>query len=149
MSKTKDSIFEEYEDLYKLTSKTVDAHIEFYKKKETISEKELFSIWSKLSDQAENFDKKDWTENWHNWHKNFHAFEKHQFEARYLIENFLTDVLEELISRLIHKYEESVKLMQENTKQSSDAELSQLIKKEIRSQIKQELSNKKRKAKKK
>ena len=149
MNKDKDSIFEEYEDLYKLTSKTVDAHIEFYKKKETISEGELFTIWNKLSQQAENFDKRNWTENWYNWHKNLQAFEKHKFEVKFLIQHFLTDVLEQLIVKIIHKYEKSLKLIDNGVKQSSVVELSEMIKKEIKRQIKQELSNQKRKARKK
>lgn len=43
-------MFDEYEDdLYKLTAKTADDHIEFYKKKKSISETELLTIWKKLS----------------------------------------------------------------------------------------------------
>ena len=53
MNKNANLIFEEYEDLYKLTGKTVDEHIEFYKKKESLSEENLFTIWKKLSQQAE------------------------------------------------------------------------------------------------
>lgn len=149
MNKDKDSIFEEYEDLYKLTSKTVDKHIEFYKKKETISEGELFTIWKKLSQQTENFDKRNWTENWYNWHKNLQAFEKHKFEAKFLIQHYLTDVLEELIVRLVQKFEKSVELIDNNKKQSTDVELSEMIKREIKYQIKLELSKQKRKTKKK
>jgi hypothetical protein len=44
-------MFEEYKDLYKLTSKTVDDHIEFYKKKESLPMGNLFDLWRKLSQQ--------------------------------------------------------------------------------------------------
>ena len=149
MNKNVDLIFEEYEDLYKLTGKTADEHIEFYKKKESMSEEDLFTVWKKLSQQTENFDKRNWTENWHNWHKNLHAFEKHQFETKFLIQHYLTDVLEELISRLVQKYEKSVKSSERNANLLPHTELSQIIKKEVRRQIKQELSNQKQKTKKK
>ena len=42
MSKS-EGIFEEYEDLYKLTAKTADDHIEFYKKKKSIPETEFIA----------------------------------------------------------------------------------------------------------
>jgi len=145
-----DLIFEESEDLYKLTRKTVDEHIDFYKKKESLSEKDLFAIWRKLSQQAEHFDEKDWTENWYNWHKNFHAFEKHKLEAKFLIQNYLTDVLEELISRLIQNFEKYVKITDEPKKspQMLDANLSNFIITEIKRRIKQEFANQKHKTKK-
>src|SRR5690242_13467927 len=104
-------MFEEYKDLHELTRKTVDENIEFYKKKKSLSTEDLFIIWKKLSQQAENFDKKDWAVNWNNWSKNFHAFEKHKFEAKFLIQNYLTNVLEELVGRLIEKFENHVKLV--------------------------------------
>lgn len=145
-------MFEEYKDLYELTRKTVDDHIEFYKKKESVSVEDLFSIWRKLSQQATNFDEKNWTENWHNWDKNFHAFEKHKFEAKFLIQHYLTDVLEELISRLVEKYEKHVKLLDEKMKQPQeipDDGFSHLIRREVKRQVKEELANRKRKTKKK
>ncbi|MGY5151959.1 MAG: hypothetical protein ACW9XA_06790 [Candidatus Nitrosopumilus sp. bin_6a] len=147
MSKNKDSVFEEYEDLYKLTAKTADDHIEFYKKKEAIPEETLFDIWKKLSQQSENFDKRDWTENWHNWHKNLQGFERHQFEARFLIQHYLTDVLEELIDRLVQRFEKSIRLSERITEPSPKTELSELIKKEVKRQVKQELSKQKIKKK--
>ncbi|MGI0086795.1 MAG: hypothetical protein ACREBI_02395 [Nitrosotalea sp.] len=143
-------MFEEYKDLYELTRKTVDEHIEFYKKKESLPVEDLFTVWKKLSQQAANFDKKDWTENWHNWHKNLHAFEKHKFEARFLIQNYLTDVLEELIGRImriLEKYLESEdrrKLPEE----TPESRLSDLIRQEVKRQVKEELANQKRKPKK-
>lgn len=144
-------MFEEYKDLYKLTSKTVDDHIEFYKKRESIPMDDLFDLWRKLSQQAENFDKRDWRENWHNWHKNIHAFESHKFEAKYLIQGFLTDVLKELLERVITKYEKHVKSMDGKIKlpqKIPDDELSSLIRREVKRQIKEELANQKRKTKK-
>lgn len=141
-------MFEEYKDLYELTRKTVDKNIEFYKKGKSMPEGDLFAIWRKLSQQAANFDKRDWTTNWHNWHKNFNAFEKHKFEARFLIQNYLTDVLEELISRLVEKYENYVKLVDEKPKPSQeipDNELSSMIRKEVKRQIQKELANQKQK----
>lgn len=146
MSKS-EGIFDEYEDLYKLTAKTADDHIEFYKKKKSIPETELFAIWKKLSQQAENFSKEDWTRNWHNWDKNFHAFEKHQFEARFLIQHYLTDVLEELISRLVHKYSNMIEERTQRQRESN-VDLSLLIKDEIKRQVKQELNRRQRTKKK-
>lgn len=146
MDKNADIIFEEYEDLYKLTNKTVDAHIEFYKKKKSISIEDLFAIWKKLSQQAHNFDKRQWTENWHNWHKNMHAFERHKFEAKFLIQHYLTDVLEELAGRLITKYEESLRTIEQKIteKPTLNEDISQLVKKEVRRLVKQELKKKKK-----
>jgi len=144
-----DPIFDEYTDLYKLTSKTVDDNIEFYGKKNTLSEQDLFNIWKNLSQQVKNFDKKDWTEN---WHKNLHAFEKHKFEAKFLIHHYLVDVLEELINRLVNRYERYVKLADELSGQRlgvPEDNLSHLIRDEIRRQLKLELANIRRKTKKK
>ena len=150
MTKSSDLIFEEYPDLYKLTSKTVDDNIEFYKKKESLSEKDLFTIWRKLSKQSEHFDEKDWTTNWHNWHKNIHSFEKHKMEAKFLIQHFMNDVLKELVARLIHNLEKYVSMKEERRKspQTLDNDLSRLIKTEVKRQIKQELANQKQKSKK-
>lgn len=145
-------MFEEYKDLYKLTSKTVDDHIEFYKKKETLPIQDLFNLWRKLSQQAENFDKRNWYESWNHKNKNFHAFDSHKFEAKYLIQGFLTDVLEELLDRVITKYEKYVKSIDERTKlpqKISDDELSSLIKREVKRQLKKELANQKQKTRKK
>ena len=143
MEKTNPLVFEEYEDLYKLTSKTADAHIEFYKNKEFLSYDELFTTWKRLSQQAEHFSDRDWTENWHNWEKNYHAFEKHQVEARFLIQDYLTDVLEEMIRRLIRTCEEYTKLAtkEEESTQISNKEISDLIKKEVKRIVKQELKS--------
>lgn len=143
-------MFEEYKDLYKLTSKTVDDHIEFYKTTASLSEESLFDLWKKLSDQAENFDKRNWMESWNPNNKNFHAFESHKFEAKFLIQNFLTDVLEELIHRLAEKFEKCVKLIENEAKSSqiTDRNLSVFIRNEVKQQIKKELANQNRKTKK-
>lgn len=150
MSKNSDLIFQEYPDLYKLTGKTVDDNIEFYKKKESLSEKDLFDLWKKLSEQSKHFDEKDWTANWHNWHKNIHAFEKHKMEAKFLIQHFMNDVLEELVARLIHNLEKYVNMTEERKKSvpAQDTDISRLIRTEVKRQIKQELSNQKQKSKK-
>jgi len=145
MNKNADIIFEEYEDLYKLTKKTVDEHIEFYKKKESIPIQDLFAIWKKLSQQAENFDKRLWIENWHNWDKNMQAFERHKFEAKFLIQHYLTDVLEELASKLLTKYEESLRKAERTERPSLTEDISLLVKKEVKRQIQQELKKKKKK----
>lgn len=137
-------MFEEYKDLYKLTSKTVDDHIAFYKTKESLPMKDLFDLWRKLQNQAENFDKKDWFETWNHKNKNFHAFDSHRFEAKYLIQGFLTVVLEELIRRLVNDYAECIKLTKSlKPAPSYDANLSEVIRNEVRRQVKQELANKK------
>jgi hypothetical protein len=141
-----DDIFEKYKDLYELTKKTVDEHIEFYKMKESLSVGELFEIWKKLSRQSENFDKRDWTENWHNWHKNMHAFEGHKYEAKFLIQHYLTEILEELIAKLIKKFANSLESTEEKTKnqKNENANLADLIKQEVRHQITLELAKQKR-----
>ena len=142
MDKNADIIFEEYADLYKLTNKTADAHIEFYKKKEAIPMEDLITIWKKLSLQADNFDKRLWIENWHNWHKNLHAFERHKFEAKFLIQHYLSDVLEELTSKLLTKYEESLRKSERTEPHEG---ISEFVKKEVKRQVKQELKKKKKK----
>lgn len=48
MKKNNDTMFEEYADLFKFTSKTADDHIEFYKKKESLSVSDLFAIFQIL-----------------------------------------------------------------------------------------------------
>lgn len=142
-------MFEEYKDLYKLTSKTVDDHIEFYKTNESLSRGDLFNLWRKLSGQAENFDKKDWSESWNPNNKNFHAFESHKFQAKYLIQGFLTHVLEELIRRLINDYTKCVELTKSlKPAQINDNNLSELIRSEVKRQVKEEFANQKRKTKK-
>jgi|CXWL01.1.fsa_nt_gi hypothetical protein len=146
MSKDED-LFENYKDLYELTRKTVDEHIEFYKNKESLSTTKLFEIWRILSKQSENFDKRNWTENWHNWDKNFHAFEKHKFEARFLIQHYLTDVLEELIAKLIKNLENTIGLVREKTQHQPTDNLSELIKQEVKRQLALELAKQKRKSK--
>ena len=141
-----EDVFENYKDLYDLTKKTVDEHIEFYKNKESLSITELFGIWKKLSQQAENFDKRNWTENWHNWDKNFHAFEKHKLEGKFMIQHYLTDVLEELISKLIKNFENTILLINEKKKPQNETNaISELIRQEVKRQIKSELTKKKRK----
>jgi len=75
--------FDEYEDLYKLTTMIADEHIEFYKTKDSKSTDELFKLWRRLSGMASNFDKRQWTENWYNWHKNYQGFERHKLEGKF------------------------------------------------------------------
>jgi len=142
-------MFEEYKDLHNLTSKTVDDHIEFYKIKESLSEEVLFGLWQKLSDQAENFDKRNWFESWNHNNKNFHAFDSLKFQAKYLIQGFLTDVLEELIRRLVKNYSKCVELAKESRKspQIPNYDFSVLIRDEVKRQIK-ELTNQKSRARK-
>lgn len=137
-------MFEEYKDLYKLTSKTVDDHIEFYKTKNSLSMQDLFNLWKKLADQAENFDKKDWFVTWNPKNKNIHAFDSRRFEAKYLIQGFLTIVLEELIRRLVNDYTDCMKLVKsQKPSQISDNNLSKWIRNEVKRQIKEELANQK------
>lgn len=137
----REDIFENCKDLNALTNKTADEHIAFYKNKENLTENELFGIWKRLSRQAENFDKMDWTENWHNWSKNMPAFIGNKYEAKFLIQNYLTDVLEELVTRLVRDFKDATKLVQKTEQRSDYANnLSGLIKQEIKRQVKLELS---------
>lgn len=142
----KDDIFADYKSLYDLTSKTADAHIEFYKNKETIPITNLFELWKKLSNQAENFNKHDWTQNWHNWHKNIQAFEGHKYEAKFLIQNYLTEVLETLVVKLVREFSDLAKTREKPESPTQD--ISELIKQEVRRQIHLESSKQKRKSKK-
>ncbi len=146
MNKNADIIFEEYADLYKLTNKTADAHIEFYKKKESIPIEDLFAIWKKLSLQAENFDNRQWIENWPNWSKNMQGFERHKFEAKFLIQHYLTDVLEELLGKLVERYENSMKIVEQRKSEKPilNEDISELVKKEVKRLVKQELKKKKK-----
>jgi len=142
-------MFEEYKDLYSLTSKTVDDHIEFYKTRKSLSMTDLFNLWKKLSNQAENFDKKDWFETWNPKNKNFHAFDSHRFEAKYLIQGFLTVVLEELIHRLVDDYTKCIELAKnQKPTQVYDGSITDLIRNEVKRQVREELANQKRKTKK-
>jgi len=149
MKKSNDSVFDEYKDLYKLTSKTADDNIEFYKTKESLSESDLFAIWRKLSNQAASFDKRDWTENWYNWHKNYHAFEKHKLEAKFLIQHYLADVLAELVGRLVKKCEQFAMIAEERKKlpKELDDDLSSLVRREVKKLVKEELEKRKTKKK--
>lgn len=145
------SIFDEYEDLYKLTSNIADEHIEFYKTKNSKSTDELFKLWRRLSAMADNFDKRQWTENWHNWHKNYQGFERHKLEGKFLIQHFLTDVLEELLAKTIHNFSEGIEAYAskvEREKPTQNDSLSELIKNEVKRQITLELANQKKKPKK-
>ena len=146
MDKNADIIFEEYADLFKLTNKTADAHIEFYKNKKSIPMDDLFALWKKLSLQADNFDKRQWFENWPDWHKNWQGFEGHKHEAKFLIQHYRTDGLEELVSKLITKYEESLRTIEKKRteKPPLTEDISQLVKKEVRRLVKQELNKKKK-----
>jgi len=130
-----------YKSLYEFTSKITDDHIEFYKNKQTIPMNKLFDLWKNLSSQAETFDKYDWTQNWKNWHKNMPGFIGHKYEAKFLIQWYLTDVLETLIFRIAEfgdfkKTKKRAEPIPEN--------ISKLIKQEIRSQIKSEFAKKKK-----
>jgi len=145
-------IFDEYEDLYKLTSKIADEHIEFYKTKDSKSTDELFKLWRRLSAMADNFDKRQWTENWHNWHKNYQGFERHKLEGKFLIQHFLTGVLEELLSKTIHNFSEGIEAYAnkaERKKPVQNESLVKLIKNEVQRQVKLELASQKKKPKKK
>ncbi len=136
------TIFDEYEDLYKLTNKIVDEHIEFYKNKDAKSTDELFKLWRRLSFMANNFDKRQWTENWHNWYNNCQGFERHKLEGKFLIQHFLTDVLDELLSKIIRSISEGVEADASKAKQKKPVQndsLVELIKNEVKQQIKQEL----------
>lgn len=145
---SKEDVFENYKDLNDLTKKTADEHIEFYKNKESLSITELFEVWKKLSKQAENFDERNWTENWHNWEKHYHAFEKHKLEGKYMIQHYLTNVLEELIAKLIKNFESDISMIKEKTKpQKETNDISELIRQEVKHQIKLQLNKKKRKSK--
>lgn len=132
-----EDIFVNYQSLYELISKITDEHIEFYKNKTNISINDMFELWKKLSNQAETFDKHDWTQNWKNWHKNMPGFIGHKYEAKFLIQLYLTDVLETLITKLVRDNE-----LKEDRKQSESQKenVSELIKKEIKRQIRLELS---------
>lgn len=153
MDRKKDPVFEPYEDLYKLTNKIADQHIEFYKTRKTKTDEDLWEIYKKLSVQSEKFEDMDWTDKWHNWSKNFQAFEKHCMEARFLIENYLRDVLEEMLIRrtdqykeLLDKYEYALHTIPSQPK--PDEDLFKMIKKEIKKAVKEEIKAKKRKSKK-
>ena len=74
-----------------------------------------------------------------------HAFERHKFEAKFLIQHYLTDVLEELASKLLTKYDESLKNAERTEKPSLTEDISILVKKEVKRQIQQELKKKKKK----
>lgn len=101
----------------------------------------MFKLWKKLSNQAEAFDERDWTQNWKNWHNNTPGFIGHKYEAKFLIQWYLTDVLEILITALIRDLE----LKQTGEKPEPQKEnVSELIKQEIRRQTRMELSKQKK-----
>jgi len=136
-----EDVFANYKDLYEFTSKTTNDHIEFYKNKTNMSINDMFVLWKKLSYQAETFDNHDWTQNWKNWHENMPGFIWHKYEAKFLIQWYLTDVLETLITKLIRDFE-----LKETSKQTElqKENVSELIKREVGRQIKLELSKQKR-----
>jgi len=138
----KDDIFANYKSLYELTSKTADDHIAFYKNKQTIPMSELFDLWKKLTNQAERFDEHDWTQTWHNWHKNIQAFEGHKYEAKFLIQHFLTDVLETLVIRLVREFSDLAKTREKPEPRNED--ISEMIRQEVKHQIKLELTRQKK-----
>lgn len=140
MQENSTDVFSECKSLFELTNKTADDHIAFYKNKQTMSTSELFDIWKNLSNQAETFDKHDWTQNWINWHKNMPGFIGHKYEAKFLIQWFLTDVLETLVSRLVRDYAD---LTKQKTEPESEG-IPELIRQEIRRQIRLELSKNKK-----
>jgi len=148
MDRKKDPVFEPYEDLYKLTNKTADEHIEFYKTRKAKTDENLWEIYSKLSVQSKKFENIDWIDKWHNWSKNINGFEKHCMEAKFLIENYLRDVLEEILIRNIDLYKELLDKYESasHIPSQSNEGLSGMIKKEIRKAVKEELV-KKRKSK--
>lgn len=141
----KDDIFTNYKSLYEFTSKITDDHIEFYKNRQTIPMNKLFDLWKTLSNQAEAFDNHDWTQNWKNWHKNMPGFIGHKYEAKFLIQWYLTDVLETLITKLIKDLE-----LKQTAEQSEPQKenVSEIIKKEVKRQIILELSKLKKKPRK-
>ena len=79
------------------------------------------------------------------------AFEKHCMEAKFLIENYLRDVLEEILIRNIDLYRELYDKYESASQvipSQSHEDLFKMIKKEIRKVVKEELAAKKRKNKK-
>lgn len=136
-----EDVFANYQSLYEFTSKIADEHIEFYKNKQSISMNELFDLWKKLSKQAESFDKHDWTQNWRNWHKNMPGFIGHKYEAKFLIQWYLTDVLETLVTKLVRDFELNESRGQPESQKDN---VSEQIKQEIRRQIMMELSKQKK-----
>lgn len=142
-------MFEEYKDLYKFTSKTADDHIEFYKTKESLSMSDLFALWKKLSQQAEAFNDHDWTSGWTNWHKNYQGFERHKMEAKFLIQSYLTNVLVELLDRIMKMFGKYLE-KEESKKPPEETHdgLSDLIKQEVQRQVREEIASGKRKTKK-
>lgn len=134
-------VFTNFQSLNELTTKTTDDHIAFYKNKQNLSISDLFDLWKKLSCQAETFDKHDWTQNWKNWHKNMPGFIGHKYEAKFLIQWYLSDVLEELITKLIRDFAD----LEETEKTGSkNDDISEMIKREVKHQIKVELSKQKK-----
>lgn len=154
----KHPIFEEYEDLFKLTSKTADNHIAFYKNRKKISSEDLYALYTKISTQSKKFEKNQWL-NWINqktgkiWYKDLQGFESHVFEAEYLIENFLTDILEEMLVRASDSLEKAALLVEKATKAAEKAvkeeekkpeineEFFEKLTKEIKKSVKQEITS--------
>lgn len=131
-------VFTNFQSLYDLTNKTTDDHISFYKNKQDLSISELFDLWKNISYQAETFDKHDWTQNWKNWHKNMPGFIGHKYEAKFLIQWYLTEVLETLVMRLVRDFSGLTNTSQKPG--SSNDDISEMIKQEVRRQIRMELS---------
>ena len=143
----KNPVFESYEDLYNLTNKTADEHIQFFTTRKTKIDEDLWEIYNKLSEQSKRFENIDWTNNWINWSKNLHAFEKHCMEAKFLIENYLREVLEELLIRQMNQYKkllEKYESTSHSTPPKYDEVLFKMLKKEIKKSVKEELRVKKR-----
>lgn len=73
------------------------------------------------------------------------GFIGHKYEAKFLIQWYLTDVLEALITKLIKDFGDLQKTKDKPESQKEDT--SEMIKREIKRQIRLELSKQKKKSK--
>lgn len=142
-----EAAFDGCTELFKVIEKTLDESIKFRKHKDSFSNDDLFSIWRRLSSQSIFFDFIEWNEAWQ-WRENLSEFERHKFRGKYLIQDYLTEVLDELVKRLVNTFKESIKILRQEAAQAGRnhrEDLSVLVRKEVRRQLKQELTKQNRK----
>jgi len=133
-----------FDELIQIWHITTDEHVEWQKKKKSLSIDELFSYAQRLMTEEDEFDKK--TEHMTDENPSFHAsILAAKFKNHYAINRFLASVLGELCFRLM-------KIMVENAKARKQRPsttvkkiiLNKEMKREIAEQVKLEISKLKR-----
>ena len=112
---------------------------------------EMLDLSARLDKEFEEFDERNWVymPGWKRSNSYYDQFEKIKTHTELGIKYYKSEVLEVLVTKLLKKLNETTKkeiqLLEEKIAESENADITELIKKEVAKQVKTALSKKTRK----